>query len=163
MVRCRFSQIIDARPQKLSHGPGKIPVHSDAVLQTPCPPAGCGISERRTLPVFIRQDPGGKREMIDSPALDHGRCLAPVDHPVGMFFMMLLIVVLSVIIACDLQDIGTSLPALPGHPVRRDGHSGVFCRIPPPHLIPQMSGQIRPSLWVCMGIINLVPDTPEDH
>ena len=99
MVGRRLAEIVGAAPDKLSQGPGNIPVDGNAVLQTLRAPAGRRIAERRALAVILAQLLFRKREMIDSAALYDRGGLTPENRPVRVLFMVRRIIFFAVVIA----------------------------------------------------------------
>ena len=127
-----------------------------------CSPACGGVSQRRTLLIFIGQHRLLVREMVNSTALYNGPRLAAVKNPVRMFCMVFVVIFFSIIIACNFYNICTLLRIFPGHIIRTNGNGCILFRVIFLYFVHQYSGPLL-ALFTDMGIINLISDTPENQ
>ena len=99
--------------------------------------------------------------MVNAPALYDGGSFTSVNHPVGMFFMVCIVMVVAVIVTSQLYNIRTVLCALPGHIIGTDGNSCIFLGVMDKHISHQSFRQTHAFCF--MGIVNFVTDTPHDN
>ena len=162
MIRGRLPNVIKACPKKLPHGKRRIPVYGNTVLHRSGSPAGNTVSQCRALFIILCQDPCMQGKMVYSSALHDRRGLTSVDHPVRVFPVMLLIVFFRIIISGDLQNICAFLGIFPGHIIGAYGRAGILAGIIFFYQLLKLPGQLQ-SPFPCMGIIDLISNTKQDH
>ena len=162
MIRSWLSDVVIACPNELAHGKLHISVLANAGLNAVSAPAGSAVSKRRALLIAVTENRNCEREMINAPALNNGIGLTSIDDPVRMLLVMLLIIILSVVVTCNLEDIRTFLRHLPRHIVRANCDSCIHKRIMQLNIGFEVPRYFLTSL-ACMSIVYLISDAPHDH
>ena len=128
-VRGRLSDVVESTPDELTRAEFRVPVLYNALLGVLRAPAGAAISDQGALLVIVREYGLREREVIYAAALNHRGGLAAVDRPVGVSRVVLVVKPLAVIVARQLQNIGTLLAVLPLHVIRAKGNIPVALRV----------------------------------
>ena len=162
MIGRGLADIVDAAPHELAHGVGVVDVVDQAAAHILRAPGGPAVAQRGTLEILLRENARVRREMIDAAAGQDGRRLAAVDHPVRMLGVVPRIVLLAVIVAGDLYQVGAALRALPGHVIAAQSDRRISPGIVGARRVPQHGGDLR-ATGGDMGIVNLIADGPQDH
>ena len=100
--------------------------------------------------------------MVDAAALHDGRRFTAVDDPVGVLLVVAGVEALAVIIARDLDDIGTVLCIFPRHVVGAERWDAVARRVVRGDLGQQHPHCVR-ALGTRVGVVDLVADAPEQQ
>ena len=129
MVWCRFSYVVKTGPQKLPHGEFPVSLRKNTHLRGFGAPACRTVTECGTLLILICQNRLLIWEMIYAPALYCRSSLRTIHEPVRMFPVVLVVIFLTVIIACIFYNICTFLRIFPGHIIRAYRNLRMVCRV----------------------------------
>ena len=159
----RLADVVNAAPQELSQLIGVQLVGGDAGLVALRAPAGAAVAQAGALLIVVHQQRLGQGEVIDAPALNHRGGLAAVDHPAGIFFMVLVVQAFAVVVAHHVQQGSAVLGILPGHVVGAEGGQAVPPGVMAEHLPAQGLGGVVALLGVPVGVVDLIADAPHDE
>ena len=129
-----FPYVVKPAPYKLSRAVLRVSVGNNAAFRVGSRPACGTVAERRALFIVVCQNRTGKREVIYPSALHHRSGFAAVNHPVGVFFVMLVIQPLPIVVSGQFEQVCTFLRIFPLQIIRTAGYISVPARIVKPYV-----------------------------